>query len=370
MTKCEFCGQEVDLPFRCTFCDGKFCIQHRLPKNHSCPQAPQRTPLGQWKAKTRKPEPKELSPLPRTPRAEECRHIKKTLRCPRCASERAQTTAYRPDYIYYECLDCGCKWEEKRRETKLRIGRREIKNLLSSYLAGVIFAIVGSGIVFWQVYSPLLTFLLVFYVIPIPLILIGIILFAIGFLVIVRTIVSMIRTPSISIKLVAIPSLLGLLIFSSFGITMVSTLHRTFYMGTIFVNVDYLRNEVFSLINEERLSCNLPELSFDQKLLEVAQAWSEDLARRSILEHGDFAARMSAIGYGSYECGEIIAEIDLLGMGFFETRVERDFVDGWLESSGHREIMLMPFTGYLGVGCSKNSDRIYCVADFRFDEWE
>ena len=210
MSKCDFCGKEVVLPFECKFCGDKFCIEHRLPENHSCPQAPPRTPLGHWKAKIRRLEPKEFPSLPRRTRAEE------TLCCPRCASERVQITAYRPDYAYYLCLDCGCKWEEKKGETKPRIGRREIKNLLSSYLVGAIVAIVGLAIVFWQVYSPLLMFLLFFYVIPIPLILIGTILFSLGFLVIVGTIVSMIRTPSISIKLVAIPCLIGLLIFSSF----------------------------------------------------------------------------------------------------------------------------------------------------------
>ena len=148
---------------------------------------------------------------------------------------------------------------------------------------------------------------------------------------------------------------------------MFSTMHRTFYVGTNFVNTNYIRVQVFDLINEERLSRGLPELLFDQKLADVAQVWSKDLAQRRLLEHGNFEARMSAIGYGSYQCGEIIEEIPLGGIGFFQTPLEREFVDGWLKSAGHREIMLMPFTGYLGVGCSKNSDSIYCVADFRFD---
>lgn len=51
MPKCEHCGAEVTLPFQCTFCRGYFCIEHRLPENHDCPDAPVRTPLGHWKAK-------------------------------------------------------------------------------------------------------------------------------------------------------------------------------------------------------------------------------------------------------------------------------------------------------------------------------
>jgi hypothetical protein len=51
MPKCEQCGKEVDLPFECNFCGGHFCIEHRLPENHNCPNQPARTPLGSWQTK-------------------------------------------------------------------------------------------------------------------------------------------------------------------------------------------------------------------------------------------------------------------------------------------------------------------------------
>jgi len=34
--KCESCGVEVDLPFRCNYCEQYYCPQHRLPENHDC----------------------------------------------------------------------------------------------------------------------------------------------------------------------------------------------------------------------------------------------------------------------------------------------------------------------------------------------
>lgn len=34
--KCEVCGLEVDLPFRCNYCEHFYCPEHRLPENHSC----------------------------------------------------------------------------------------------------------------------------------------------------------------------------------------------------------------------------------------------------------------------------------------------------------------------------------------------
>lgn len=36
--KCEYCGKEVDMPFKCPYCGGLFCADHRLPENHDCPK--------------------------------------------------------------------------------------------------------------------------------------------------------------------------------------------------------------------------------------------------------------------------------------------------------------------------------------------
>ncbi len=35
---CQQCGKETFLPFRCPFCQGYFCVEHRLPENHACPE--------------------------------------------------------------------------------------------------------------------------------------------------------------------------------------------------------------------------------------------------------------------------------------------------------------------------------------------
>lgn len=34
---CDKCQKEVFLPFRCPYCGGSFCSEHRLPENHECP---------------------------------------------------------------------------------------------------------------------------------------------------------------------------------------------------------------------------------------------------------------------------------------------------------------------------------------------
>lgn len=34
---CDKCQKEVFLPFKCPYCGGFFCSEHRLPENHECP---------------------------------------------------------------------------------------------------------------------------------------------------------------------------------------------------------------------------------------------------------------------------------------------------------------------------------------------
>lgn len=47
MTDCDYCGETVDIPFRCKFCGGTFCSAHRLPESHECEG------LGEYKRRSR-----------------------------------------------------------------------------------------------------------------------------------------------------------------------------------------------------------------------------------------------------------------------------------------------------------------------------
>lgn len=38
MPQCQYCGKEIYLPFKCKYCGGTFCSEHRLPENHKCPE--------------------------------------------------------------------------------------------------------------------------------------------------------------------------------------------------------------------------------------------------------------------------------------------------------------------------------------------
>jgi len=45
VAKCDYCGKEVYLPYRCKYCGGLFCVEHHLPENHNCPNLKR----GEWK---------------------------------------------------------------------------------------------------------------------------------------------------------------------------------------------------------------------------------------------------------------------------------------------------------------------------------
>ena len=36
MVKCDVCGVDELLPFRCAYCGGSFCPEHRIPEKHGC----------------------------------------------------------------------------------------------------------------------------------------------------------------------------------------------------------------------------------------------------------------------------------------------------------------------------------------------
>ena len=36
MGKCDYCGENAALPYKCSYCGGTFCSEHRLPENHNC----------------------------------------------------------------------------------------------------------------------------------------------------------------------------------------------------------------------------------------------------------------------------------------------------------------------------------------------
>jgi Zn-dependent protease len=58
--KCQYCGEDVVMPFKCNYCGGFFCAEHRIPERHACPET--------WRAKApREAPPTRTQAVPEAP---------------------------------------------------------------------------------------------------------------------------------------------------------------------------------------------------------------------------------------------------------------------------------------------------------------
>jgi hypothetical protein len=55
MVQCDRCGDDVYLPFRCSYCGGYYCSKHRLPEFHDCTGLYRRAETGYGRTTTSRP---------------------------------------------------------------------------------------------------------------------------------------------------------------------------------------------------------------------------------------------------------------------------------------------------------------------------
>lgn len=113
---------------------------------------------------------------------------------------------------------------------------------------------------------------------------------------------------------------------------------------------DGYREEVFRLINEEHVANGVPEFTLDETAMEFAQLRAEEIADKFSHERPDGD---SSGMYSHYTFGENIAK------GY---RTPADAVDGWMNSTGHRNTMLgnyADYGNYAGVGVYRKNGVIY-----------
>ena len=118
--------------------------------------------------------------------------------------------------------------------------------------------------------------------------------------------------------------------------------------------------QVLDLVNVERQTAGLPDLAWDETAAQVAFDHAQDMASQQYFEHqspdgegpGD---RLADAGLGGAYWGENIA------MGQPDPQA---VVDDWMTSEGHRENILDPQFGRLGVGVRFGWDGPYWVQDF------
>jgi uncharacterized protein YkwD len=109
--------------------------------------------------------------------------------------------------------------------------------------------------------------------------------------------------------------------------------------------------EVARLTNAERSSRGLTQLSFDDKLSDIARKHSEDMIRRNFFDHknpdGDYPSdRARKAGFSFNMMGENIAA------GQPDTG---SVMSAWMKSTGHRQNILMKNYRKIGVGIARTS---------------
>ncbi len=139
----------------------------------------------------------------------------------------------------------------------------------------------------------------------------------------------------------------------------------------------YISELVLSKVNAERRRAGLATLSSDSGLARLATSHSSDMIRRNFFAHvnpdgEDAVARAERMGVPSYSVRGLykigVAEnVGLLSRGnlkgYGEIRTSEDIasvmMDIWMKSRGHRENILSPDYGLLGVGVVCDSEGTY-----------
>lgn len=156
-------------------------------------------------------------------------------------------------------------------------------------------------------------------------------------------------------------------------------------------NADSLAATIHAMINQEREKQGLEALQWDQALAYIALSHSEDMAKRDYFDHvspegNDFADRYERHGYRQNTRigdtilvgGENLALYNVIRSTTYNQETseiyEYEFnalddlassaVQGWMESPGHRENILTPFTREgIGVFISEEGE-VYITENF------
>ena len=118
--------------------------------------------------------------------------------------------------------------------------------------------------------------------------------------------------------------------------------------------------EVVRLVNVERQKAGLKPVQASSKLADVARLKSKDMADKNYFSHtsptyGSPFDMMRQFGINYRTAGENIAK------GYLNPA---SVMNGWMNSQGHRENILNPSFGTLGVGAYKVGNTIYWTQMF------
>lgn len=125
-------------------------------------------------------------------------------------------------------------------------------------------------------------------------------------------------------------------------------------------------DELFALVNEERVKAGVPPLALDERLNESAQRKADDMAKYQYNEHVSPTDGRNGYEY-AYETGVNCAYVsENLFSGGGRYIQSQEAIHGWMQSTkGHREAILDAKYTLTGIGIAQDTDKIlYQVQHF------
>jgi uncharacterized protein YkwD len=120
--------------------------------------------------------------------------------------------------------------------------------------------------------------------------------------------------------------------------------------------------ELLSVTNDARASNGLARLAPDASLTRAAQEYASELARYDWFDHtGPNGTTMSTRAEAAGYTGGWLAEVLYVG-AWFQDPIE--IVGLWLDSPGHRSVVLNGQLTSVGVGCAGSGEIRWCVGNF------
>lgn len=128
--------------------------------------------------------------------------------------------------------------------------------------------------------------------------------------------------------------------------------------------ISELEQEVYELINAERLAAGVPELFQDHRLAVIARGHSQDMAENDFFAHDNLEGdspgdRLDNAGIAWMRYAENLA----YNYGYSDPALVA--VEGWMASYGHRVNLLNPKYTHTGVGIAQDDKgAFYLTQDF------
>jgi uncharacterized protein YkwD len=152
------------------------------------------------------------------------------------------------------------------------------------------------------------------------------------------------------------------------------------------ISGEALEARIFDLINRERMEHKLRPVRQNEKLTTLARNFSRDMARRSFFDHTDpdgktpvqrgMAANVPCRRGTSFMVAENIFQNNLYDRVFYRNDVPtyewntlediaKSTVDGWMNSPGHRKVILTKELRIAGVGVTiAPNDQVLITQEF------